>query len=135
MASKELNLGRPLPRIVERELSYEIQGAFYETFNEIGRGLSEVLYSRALEIALRDHGLTVQREYPIQVHFRGQLIGAHRLDMLVNGRVIVEIKAGEKLPEIALPQLRNYLAISKLELGILLHFGLKAVFYRELRAR
>ena len=132
-SNEALNLGAPLPKIVERELSYEIQGAFYDTFNEMGRGLSEVLYSRALAIALRDRGLEVELEYPLDVHFRGHLIGTYRLDMLVNKRVIVEVKAGDKLPEIALPQLRNYLAISKLELGLLLHFGMKAVFYRELR--
>ena len=131
--NEPLKLGRPLPQIVERELSYEIQGAFYETFNEMGRGLSEVLYSRALAIVLEERGLGVEREYPVVVTFRGRQIGFHRLDMLIERRVIVEIKAGEKLPPIALPQLRNYLGITKLELGILLHFGVKPVFYRELR--
>lgn len=119
-------------KIVERELSFEIQGAFYEVFNELGPGFSETIYSRALEIALRERGLTVEREYPVRVFFRGQLIGTHRLDMLVNRRVIVENKAGLRLPEIARPQLRNYLACTQLELGILLHFGLKPVIYREL---
>jgi len=133
MGSNEMQLGPPLDKIVERELSYEIQGAFYDTFNAMGPGLPEILYARALEIALRERGLTVEREYPVEVYFHGQLIGTYRLDMLVNRRVVVEIKAGQKLPEIALPQLRNYIAISKLELGILLHFGSKAAFYRELR--
>ena len=133
MGPNELHLNAPVPRIVERELSYEIQGAFYETFNELGPGLSEVLYVRALEIVLVERGLTVEREYPVVVEFRGQQIGFHRLDMLVNHRVILEIKAGPKLPPIAIPQLRNYLGITKLDLGILLHFGIKPVFYRELR--
>jgi len=131
--NEPLKLGPPLPRIVERELSYEIQGGFYETYNEMGPGLSEVLYSRGFEIVLEERGLHVEREYPVVVMFRGRQIGFHRLDMLIERRVIVEIKAGEKLPPIALPQLRNYLGIMKLELGILLHFGVKPVFYRELR--
>ena len=131
--NESLKLGRPRPQIIERELSYQIQGAFYDTFNEMGRGLSEVLYSRALEIVLQERGLAIEREYPVVVMFRGRQIGFHRLDMLVERRVILEIKAGEKLPAIALPQLRNYLGITKLELGILLHFGVKPVFYRELR--
>jgi GxxExxY protein len=131
--NEPLKLGRPLPQIVERELSYQIQGGFYDTFNEMGPGLSEVLYSRALEIVLEERGLVVEREYPITVTFRRRQIGFHRLDMLVERRVILEIKAGQKLPAIALPQLRNYLGITKLELGILLHFGVKPVFYRELR--
>ena len=93
MRSKPLNLGAPLEKIVERELSYAIQGSFYDVFNEMGPGLTEVLYSRALEIALKERGLSVERECPVQVHVRGHLIGSHRLDMLVNRRIIVENKA------------------------------------------
>ena len=93
--NEPLRLGRPLPQIVERELSYQIQGAFYDTFYEMGRGLSEVLYSRALAIVLEERGIGVECEYPVAVTFRGRQIGFHRLDMLVERRVILEIKAGQ----------------------------------------
>jgi GxxExxY protein len=92
----------------------------------------ETIYARALEIVLKSLGLRVEREYPIAVHFQGQQIGFHRVDMLVEGRIIVEIKSTERLAEGAKRQLRNYLTAANLELGILLHFGPKPNSYRIL---
>jgi GxxExxY protein len=90
------------------------------------------LYARALEITMQQRGLRVEREYPIVVTFRGQQIGFHRIDMLVERRVIVEIKSTERLAEVARRQLRTYVKAAKVELGILLHFGPAPHFYREL---
>ncbi|HEU4993490.1 MAG TPA: GxxExxY protein [Gemmatimonadaceae bacterium] len=124
-----------LLQLVEKELSYLIVAAFFEVYNELGFGFLESLYARALEIALTKRGLTVQREFPVPVYFQGQQIGFHRLDMLVDGRVVIEIKSTELLPPIAKRQLRSYVTATKLDLGILLHFGLKAEYHRVLGAR
>jgi len=118
--------------IVEKELSYEINGSFYDVYNELGFGLTETLYARAMEIALRAKGLNVEREVPVIVRFRGQRIGYQRLDMLVEGRVVVENKATERLAEAARKQLRCYVNITRSPLGILLHFGPVPKIYREL---
>jgi GxxExxY protein len=120
------------PFIVEKELSYQIVGAFYETYNEMGFGFLEPLYARRLQRALETRGLRVYREYPLPVHAGGEQIGFHRLDMLVEGRVIIEIKSTETLSQHAKRQLKNYLAATGLQLGILLHFGPKAEYYRVL---
>ena len=90
-----------MSRFVEPELSYAIQGAFLDTYYALKHGLTEKLYSRALEIALGERGLKVDREYPIEIFFHGHQIGFHRLDRLVEGRVIVEIKATETLSKAA----------------------------------
>src|SRR5205807_8974275 len=82
-------------------VSGEIIGGFYETCNELGSGFSEPIYTRALDIVLRGRGLDVQREYPIVVNFRGQQIGFHRCDMLIERCVIVEIKASDLLAPVA----------------------------------
>lgn len=121
-----------LRTFVEAELSRTIVGCFYDVYNELGPGLFESLYSRALEIALRERGLRVEREYPIAVRFRGQQIGYQRVDILVEGKVVIENKATESVSEAARHQLRCYLKAMKLDLGILLHFGPKPNFYREL---
>ena len=121
-----------MTEIVEPKLSYEIQGAFLDTYYELKYGLSERLYSRALEIALMERGIRVEREYPVQVFFRERQIGFHRLDMLVERRVLVEIKATEVLAKAALRQLRCYVYASRLQLGILLHYGPDPKIYREL---
>jgi GxxExxY protein len=123
------------PFIVEKELSHSIVGSFLEVYNELGFGLVEPLYSRALEIVLRARGFQVDREYPLIVKFRGQQIGFQRLDMLVERRVIVELKSTERLAASDKRQLRSYVKAMGLDLGILLHFGPVLTFYRELGGR
>lgn len=121
--------------LIHSDVSRAIIGGFYDTYNDLGFGVLEPIYARGLEILLREMGLDVRREYPIQIHFRGQVIGHHRCDMVVEGKVIVEIKATEILPEFSKRQLRNYLNALRLDLGMLLHFGPKANHYRILGPR
>jgi GxxExxY protein len=127
--------GASHPAIIEKELSHAIVGCFFEVYNELGYGFIESLYARALEIAMRGRGLQVDREYPAIVTFRGQQIGFHRIDMLVERRVIIELKSTERLAESARRQLRSYVTALGLDLGILLHFGPVPRFHRELRGR
>lgn len=120
------------PSIVEKDLSNVIVRCFYDVYNELGYGFVESIYARALDLTVRGRGLQVDREYPIAVTFRGQRIGFHRVDMLVEQRVIVELKSTERLAESARRQLRSYVTAAGLDLGILLHFGPLPKFYREL---
>jgi GxxExxY protein len=123
------------PVIVEKDLSHTIVGCFFEVYNELGYGLVEPLYARALEITMRERGLRVDREYQLIVTFRGEQIGFYRIDMLVERRVIVELKSTERLAESARRQLRSYVTALRLDLGILLYFGPVPKFYRELGGR
>ena len=121
-------------QIVEKELSYLIVGCFFETYNEPGGyGFAESIYANCLGMALSDKGLKFEREYPVEVYFRKKLAGIHKLDLLVEGRVIVELKATEKLPDGAKKQVVSYLMATGLQLGILLHFGPRAESHRILR--
>jgi GxxExxY protein len=110
-------------------------GCFFDVYNELGYGFVEPLYARALEITMRERGLWVDREYPLIVTFRGEQIGFCRIDMLVERRVVVELKSTERLAESARRQLRSYVTALRLDLGILLHFGPVPKFYRELGGR
>jgi GxxExxY protein len=123
------------PELIHADISREIIGGFYETYNDLGFGFSETIYRKALEIVLVERGLDVQCEYPITVFFRGTQIGFHRCDMLIERCVILEIKGTELLSPVAKNQLRNYLAAMKLDLGMLLHFGPRANYYRILGPR
>jgi len=123
------------PAILEMDLSYLIVQAFYEVYNELGFGFLEALYVRAMEIAMKRRGLVVEREHQILVFFQGQQIGLHRLDLLVERRIVLEIKSTERLAEGSKRQLRNYLTAMNQELGILLHFGPKPEFHRVLGPR
>ena len=127
--------GASRPVIIEKDLSHDIVGCFFDVYNELGYGLVELLYSGALEITMHQKGLRVEREFPIVIKLRSQQIGFHRIDMLVERRVIVEIKSTERLAESARRQLRNYVKAAQVELGILLHFGPTPRFDRELGRR
>lgn len=123
--------------IVEKELSFLIVKAFFEVYKELGFGFLEQIYARALEVVLRRMGLNVEREVPIPVFFQGEQIGFHRVDMLVEGRILIEIKASERVADVSHAQLRNYLSAFRhsgrdVALGILLHFGPKPKFHRHL---
>jgi GxxExxY protein len=118
--------------IVERELSYTIVGGALEVHNELGFGFVEPIYSRALQVALTAKGLLVEREYPIDVQFRGVDVGRHRIDMLIEHRVVLEIKSTERLSDVSKRQVRNYLKAMRLELGLILHFGPRLDVHRIL---
>src|SRR2546428_320458 len=104
------------PAIIEKELSYIIVGAFFRVYNALGFGFLESIYARALEIALRRRGIHVEREYPVKVFFDGVEVGQHRIDMLVEHRIVVEIKSTERLSDVPKRQLQNYLSASNLRL-------------------
>jgi GxxExxY protein len=100
-----------------------ILGCFYEVYRELGYGFSEVIYRRALAIVIRAAGLNAIEEVPIAVHFRGEVIGRFYADLLVEGVVLVEIKAAATLENYAVAQLLNYLKAAGGGVGLLLNFG------------
>lgn len=122
-------------QLLHEDISSEIIGAFYHVYNGLGYGFLESIYTRALHTQLRKRGLVVDREYPIPVVFEEEQPGFHRCDMIVNRTIILEIKATELLSDAPRKQLRNYLAALKLDLGMFLHFGPKANYYRILGPR
>jgi GxxExxY protein len=120
--------GRPV--IIEKDLSYTIVAAFFEVYNALGFGFLESIYVRAMEIALRRRGLLVEREYPVTVLFQGHEVGQHRIDLLIERRIVLEIKSTERLSDVPKRQLQNYSTAMDLNLGLLLHFGPRAEFHR-----
>ena len=116
--------------LLERDLCYSIVGAFFEVYNYFGCGLSESIYTNALEFELIDRGHRVAREVVVDVRFKGRHVGWQRIDMIVDDRVIVEVKATEKLAAFSEQQILSYLRISPIQLGLILHFGSKAYYKR-----
>jgi GxxExxY protein len=126
---------RRSPELVERKLSHTIIGCAFEVHREFGYGFSEMVYTRSLAVALLERGIQVQREFPITVVFRGVEVGFHRLDLLVETRVVIEVKTMERLPDLARKQVRKYLLAGRKELGILINFGPRLDFHRILGPR
>jgi GxxExxY protein len=104
--------------------------SFYEVYNELGDGFLESVYENALYIILTGYGLCVERQKDISVFFRGKIIGDFKADLIVNGKVIVELKAVRALDPTHEAQLINYQKATNIEVGLLLNCGRKPEFKR-----
>lgn len=116
--------------LLHRDLTERIIGVFFQVHRELGFGFSEAVYSRAMEIALREAGLRTQREFPVAVFFRGKRIGRYRADHLVDSTIMLELKSSERLDPGVEPQLLNLLKGTPVEVRLVLHFGPRAAFKR-----
>ena len=121
--------------LIEEQLTDSIIGAFYDAYNFLGYGFLEQVCSLALEKELRRRGHTVARETAVDIYYRGELLTTQRLDLLVNQRIVIEIKSAETLHGSATRQLYNYLRATELEVGLLFHFGPEPRFWRVYRRK
>ena len=114
--------------MTENDISYKIRGAIFEVYNSLGAGLLESVYVAALEWELTNKGLQVRREVPIPVHYKEvKLDLGFRLDLLVENKVIIEVKSVENLAEVHHKQVLTYLKITELKLGILVNFNVASI--------
>lgn len=104
-------------------LTGEIIGAFFEVYNDLRWGFLEAVYARAMAIELRERQISFQREARLDVRYKGQLAGIYRPDFLVEERVVLELKATAVIGPADKRQLLNYLRVTDMPLGLLLHFG------------
>ena len=113
------------------EITEKILKGFYEVYNELGRGFLESVYENALTLLLREYGLSVKTQEELNVRFHGQLFGVFRADMIVEGKVLLELKAVRSLDAVHEAQLLNYLKATGIEIGLLLNFGNTPEFKRR----
>jgi GxxExxY protein len=111
-------------------LTEKIIGVFYEVYNELGFGFLESVYREAMRIALGQAGLPVEVEVSVPVSFRGSLVGVFRADLVVDGRVVIELKTAESISKAHEAQVLHYLRASTMEIGLVMNFGPDAKFRR-----
>ncbi len=112
------------------ELTERIIGVFYDVYNELGYGFLESTYAAAMTVALQQCGLAVAREVAVPVWFRGRKIGPYFADLMVERRVLLELKAARCIESAHEAQLLHYLRATDIEIGLLLNFGLQPQFRR-----
>ena len=100
-----------------------IIGAAYSVYNELGHGFAERVYENALALEMDTAGLSIRRQEPIKVLYRGQVVGDYVADLVVENKVIVEVKAVAGLEGAHEAQLINYLKATGIEVGLLINFG------------
>ena len=120
----------------DKELKYEeitksVIGCAFEVINELGAGFLESVYEKSLLLALRQKGLTVTSQHPIQVLFRGECFGEFYADIFVEGKVIVELKAVKAIAPEHQAQIINYLNATGIEVGLLINFGNPKLEYKR----
>jgi len=121
---------QPPGKLIEEALTRSVTGSFYEVYRQLGFGFRELIYSLALERDLVAKGHRVDREVLVMVYFRGEPLARQTLDMIVDDKLVLELKSTARLEPDATRQLFGYLSATDLELGLLLHFGKEARFYR-----
>jgi GxxExxY protein len=104
-------------------LSKKVIGAALEVHSALGPGFLEIIYEEALKLELTEHGLNYECQKEIKIEYLGVQIGTHRLDLVVENQIIVELKAIKELTEIHFAQLLSYLKASRIKVGLLLNFA------------
>ena len=117
--------------LLYESFSDKIIQSFFEVHNVLGPGLLEQPYHKALFLCLKEKGLAVRSQVPFRVLFHGQRVGEYLADIVVENKVIIEVKAVQTLNNVMRAQVINFLKISGLQLGFLVNFhGVKAEFQR-----
>ena len=114
-----------------KELSEKIIKIFYRVYNKLGYGFLEKVYENAMMIELKKEGIPAISQSPVKVFYDSQSVGEYYADILVDERVIVEVKASQNLAEENEAQLLNYLKATHIEVGLLLNFGNKPEVRRK----
>ncbi len=107
----------------EEQLTFVIRGCVYEVFRELGAGFLEQVYQRALVNELTSANLKVEAEKKIEVLYKGTVVGEYIADILVEGRVLIELKAVAHLSPVHEAQLLNYLKATGIKVGLLINFA------------
>jgi GxxExxY protein len=118
-------------RYPEQELTKRILKSAFAVHNSLGAGFLERVYANALAVELRASGAPLKQEVPFKIRYRDEVVGDYVADMVVDGRVLLELKACAALDSVHLAQILNYLRASKIRVGLLLNFGRPKLEYRR----
>ena len=110
--------------MAENEITYEIRGAIYNVYKNLGPGLLESVYEEAMVYELQKRGLKVERQKEVPIVYDGHVLQTGmRLDLLVEGKVIVELKSVQEMRAVFWKQTLTYLRLLKLRVGVLVNFN------------
>jgi GxxExxY protein len=113
-----------------RSLTRQIIKAFYEVYNELGTGFLESVYENAFDLVLRENGFKIQKQSPLTVYFRNTKVGFFKTDLIVEGKVLIELKAVRTILPEHKAQIINYLKSTEIDIGLLMNFGDRPEFRR-----
>ena len=110
--------------MTNNEITYEVRGAIYDVYKELGPGLLESVYEEALCFELEQRGLKVERQLQVPIRYKDKVLKTElRLDVLVEDKVIVELKSVEEMKKVFAKQLLTYLRLMDKKIGLLVNFN------------
>ncbi|MBI2966362.1 MAG: GxxExxY protein [Bacteroidetes bacterium] len=118
--------------LIYPELCYQIIGILFEVYNQLGYGHSEKVYQKAVAVALKKAGLKFVEQIFYPILFNGTKISGGRFDFLIEDKIVLEIKKGDRFAKGHIDQLYGYLVNSKLKLGILAYFAPRNLHYKRI---
>jgi GxxExxY protein len=119
-------------KINEAELTQKIIGCAYTVSNSLGSGFLEKIYENALAIELRKNKLSYQQQSPVKVRYDGIIVGEYVSDLVVESKVLIELKACKAIDDTHVAQCLNYLKATSLQLGLIINFGRSKIEIRRL---
>lgn len=119
--------------VIYKEEAYKIIGICMEVHNQLGKGFNEVVYADALEIEFIDNNIDYSREKKYAINYKGNILPhKYKADFIFEDKIVLEIKAIHCLALTYTKQTLNYLAVSKLKLGLLINFGEDSLKYKRI---
>ncbi len=118
--------------MIHKELSFRIVGLAMQAHNQLGGGFLEKVYENAMMVLFRKNGIYAEQQKAIKVFFEEEVVGDYFADILVDGKVIIELKVAEAITNIHKAQLLNYLKATQLQLGLILNFGKERLEHERL---
>jgi GxxExxY protein len=117
--------------LIEHGLTEQIIKVYYDVYNELGYGFLEKVYQNAMYLELKSRGFFVEPQKQIKVYYKEKEVGEYYADLIINEKIIVELKAVEFVVKEHEAQLLNYLRGTEMEIGLLFNFGKKPEFIRK----
>ncbi len=119
-------------KILYKDLSDKVIKCFYNVYDELGGGFLESVYEKSLMIELEDMGIAAENQKSIDVYYKKKLVGDFRADIVVEEKILIEIKAVSRLLPLHEAQLLNYLKATGIRIGLLVNFGERLEFRRKI---
>jgi GxxExxY protein len=119
-----------MTNLLHKSITDGILKVYYDVYNQLGYGFLEKVYQNAMYFELKAKGYKVEAQKPIKVYFKKQLVGEYYSDLIVEDKVIIELKATELIMNVHVAQIINYLKATPIEVGLLLNFGEEPEFKR-----
>lgn len=119
-------------KILYKDLSYKVVGFAMQVYNELGYGFLEKVYEKALMILLRRERIPAKQQAGVPVYFQEEVVGDYYADILVDEKIILELKSVEKIVDAHRAQALNYLKATSLKLAIIINFGKEKLEFERL---